>query len=102
MEQSGKKFLTIKEAAKLIGVTELTLRNWDKTGKFVAARHPMNNYRVYTINQVENLCATMERIPQRTRDKKQGPRKLAIKVLDEESINLDKDTNPDTIENVLC
>ncbi|MEK7185187.1 MAG: MerR family DNA-binding transcriptional regulator [Patescibacteria group bacterium] len=42
-----KEFLSIKEAAKLIGVAPLTLRNWDKSGKFTASRHPINNYRVY-------------------------------------------------------
>ena len=81
-----KKYLTIKEAARLIGVTELTLRNWDKTEKFVAARHPMNNYRVYTTNQVENLLARMEQVPRHIRSKKQGLRRLAIKVLDEEPL----------------
>ncbi|KKS89940.1 MAG: hypothetical protein UV65_C0024G0001 [Parcubacteria group bacterium GW2011_GWF2_43_11] len=28
-----KKYLTIKEVAKVLGVTPLTLRNWDKAGK---------------------------------------------------------------------
>lgn len=82
-----KKYVTIKQAARLIGVTELTLRNWDKAGKFVAARHPMNNYRVYTINQVENLLARMEEIPRRAENKKRGPRRLEIKVLDDELVS---------------
>ena len=47
MEQELKKFITVKEAAKLLGVTTLTLRNWDKNGKLEAGRHPFNNYRVY-------------------------------------------------------
>ncbi|HEY4497993.1 MAG TPA: MerR family DNA-binding transcriptional regulator [Candidatus Paceibacterota bacterium] len=79
-----KKYITIKQAARLIGVTELTLRNWDKAGKFVAARHPMNNYRVYTINQVENLLARMDEAPRRAENRKRGPRRLEIKVLDDE------------------
>jgi len=29
-----KKYLKIKEVAELLGVTSLTLRNWDKAGKF--------------------------------------------------------------------
>lgn len=39
----------------MIGVTALTLRNWDKTAKFQASRHPINNYRVYTLDQVEGF-----------------------------------------------
>ena len=47
-----KDFLTIKDTAKMLGVTPLTLRNWDKAGKFTASRHPLNNYRVYQKEQV--------------------------------------------------
>ena len=42
-----KTFITIREAAKLIGVTPLTLRNWDKRGFLVPVRNPYNNYRLY-------------------------------------------------------
>ncbi len=70
-----KKYLTIRQAAKIIGVSELTLRNWDKSGKFMASRHPMNNYRMYTLEQVEILM------------KKLGlgkpTKKLVIKVLED-------------------
>ncbi|MBI2052849.1 MAG: MerR family DNA-binding transcriptional regulator, partial [Candidatus Ryanbacteria bacterium] len=48
-----KQYFTIKEAAGLLGVTPLTLRNWDKKGKLVAYRHPVNNYRVYKLEDIE-------------------------------------------------
>lgn len=48
-----KNFLTVKEAAKLLGVSPLTLRNWDKSGKLKAIRHPINNYRLYPREQIE-------------------------------------------------
>ena len=48
-----KKYLTIKEVAQLIGVTPLTLRNWDKAGKLKALRNPLNNYRVYKPEDIE-------------------------------------------------
>ncbi|MEK9174973.1 MAG: MerR family DNA-binding transcriptional regulator [Patescibacteria group bacterium] len=70
-----KKYLTIQQAARLIGVTELTLRNWDKAGKFAAARHPMNNYRVYTLDQIESLVAKLGH--------PRVSRKLFIKVLED-------------------
>lgn len=50
-----KKYLTIKEAAKFLGVSPLTLRNWDKSGKLKAFRHPINNYRLYSREQIELL-----------------------------------------------
>lgn len=48
-----KRFLTIKEAASLLEVTPLTLRNWDKAGKIRAFRHPINNYRLYKQEDIE-------------------------------------------------
>jgi excisionase family DNA binding protein len=47
--------LTIKAAAELLGVSEMTLRRWDAAGKFKARRHPINNYRVYTRKAVLRL-----------------------------------------------
>ncbi len=71
----NKKYLTIKQAAKIIGVTELTLRNWDNTRKFEALRHPINNYRMYTLEQIEALMQKLW--------KKKPSRKLVIKVLED-------------------
>jgi excisionase family DNA binding protein len=53
-------YFTIKEAAEILGVTPLTLRNWDKSGKFPAQRHPMNNYRVYKMSALEALISDIE------------------------------------------
>lgn len=55
-----KKYYTIKQAAKIIGVTPLTLRNWDKKSKLKAYRHPVNNYRVYKPDQLELFLRRME------------------------------------------
>jgi DNA-binding transcriptional MerR regulator len=54
------KYLSIKQTARILGVTPLTLRNWDKAGKFVPSRHPINNYRVYKIELVEKLLKDIE------------------------------------------
>lgn len=53
-------YFSIKEAAEILGVSPLTLRNWDKSGKFKAQRHPMNNYRVYKLSALENIIADIE------------------------------------------
>jgi site-specific DNA-methyltransferase (adenine-specific) len=55
-----QKYLTIKKAAKLLHVTPLTLRNWDKSGKLRAYRHPSNNYRVYRLDQIEAFLRHLE------------------------------------------
>ena len=49
----NRKYISIKEASKMLGVTPLTLRNWDKRGILTAYRNPVNNYRVYRLDQIE-------------------------------------------------
>ncbi len=49
------EYLSIKDAAELLGVTPTTLRNWDKSKKLVAHRHPINGYRLYTIEDVTRI-----------------------------------------------
>lgn len=55
-----KKYLTIKEVAKILGVTPLTLRNWDKSGKLRAYRNPINNYRIYKVEEIELFLRKIE------------------------------------------
>lgn len=47
------KYLTIKSFAEEIGVTEQTLRNWDKTGKLKPHHRTPSGYRMYSTEQVE-------------------------------------------------
>ena len=70
------RFVTIKEAAKLLGVSALTLRNWDKRQKFTAYRHPINNYRMYRFDEIQNFLKKIEN--------HNKPKKINIDVLDEE------------------
>ena len=55
-----KKYFTIKETAKIIGVTPLALRNWDKNGKLKAYRNPINHYRVYKPEEIELFLRKIE------------------------------------------
>ena len=48
-------YLTIGEAAELLGVSAATLRNWDRAKKLVAYRHPFNGYRLYSKSDLEEL-----------------------------------------------
>jgi excisionase family DNA binding protein len=54
-EHNESELLTIKAAAEVLGVSEQTLRRWDKAGKLRANRHPMNGYRLYPLRQVLEL-----------------------------------------------
>lgn len=47
--------LTIGEAAKELGVSVSTLRNWDRKGKLVPIRHPINSYRLYSPRTIDRL-----------------------------------------------
>ena len=75
-------YFSIKEAAEILGVSTLTLRNWDKSGKFRAHRHPMNNYRVYKLSALERIIEDIESGSDKSNARKQI-KKLAIKHLEE-------------------
>lgn len=53
-------YLTIKQAARALGVSALTLRNWDKKGILTPYRNPINNYRMYRQDQIEMLLRRIE------------------------------------------
>ena len=54
------KYITIKKAARLLHVTPLTLRNWDKKGLLRPYRNPINNYRLYRLDQIEAFLRQLE------------------------------------------
>lgn len=70
-----KQFLTVKQVAKLLGVSSLTVRNWDNKGKLQAHRNPINNYRVYKVEDVESLLKQIEE----SKDKKTAPKESGTK-----------------------
>ena len=55
--QKLSEYLTISEAAELLGVSVWTLRNWDRTGKMKSYRHPVNRYRLYCREDLKALLA---------------------------------------------
>ncbi len=55
-----EKQLTIKQVAEKLNVSQETLRRWDKSGKFISTRHPINNYRVYSEEQVDLLVKELQ------------------------------------------
>ena len=77
------KLINIKQAAKMLGVTPLTLRNWDKKGKLTAFRHPINNYRVYKLDDIQKLLEIIRTntVPKPPRMKTKVVRKLSVQHL---------------------
>jgi site-specific DNA-cytosine methylase len=60
----SRDYVKIGEAAKILGVTEQTLRNWHSRGKLVPVRHPINGYRMYRVADVHAVLREVE--PQAT------------------------------------
>lgn len=54
-------FLTVGQAAAMLGVTATTLRNWDRSGKLKARRHPINRYRLYERAAIQRLLNQIRR-----------------------------------------
>lgn len=52
-------YVTLNEAASFLGVSKATLRNWDKSGKLRAVRHPINDYRVYALSDLQAIQARL-------------------------------------------
>ena len=77
-----KKYVSVKEAAYILGVSPLTLRNWDKSGKFPASRHPMNNYRVYKTDDLLQIIDDIESGEARS-NARNRIKKLSVRHLDD-------------------
>ncbi len=79
-------YLTIKEAAEMLGVTPLTLRNWDKNGKLPTTRHPMSNYRIYKEEDLRKLMQDIAAgtVPVKAKRRKALRRKLEVKSIRDE------------------
>jgi excisionase family DNA binding protein len=53
-------YFTVAEAAEFLGVSRSTLRNWDRSGKLKASRHPVNHYRLYLKENLESLLRQLQ------------------------------------------
>ncbi|MBI4039142.1 MerR family DNA-binding transcriptional regulator [Candidatus Daviesbacteria bacterium] len=51
-----KGLVTVKKAAEIMGVSVQTVIRWDKKGKLKATRHPMNNYRLYRLVDLQTIA----------------------------------------------
>lgn len=47
------RWLTVKELAKRLSVHPDTIRRWAKRGRIECIRHPVNNYRLFLLDDFE-------------------------------------------------
>lgn len=55
------EFLTVGQAADYLGVSKDTLRRWDRSGKLVARRHPLTEFRLYLKSDLDSVLAGVTR-----------------------------------------
>ena len=53
--QYSEPSFTRSEVAEILNVTTLTISNREKNNKYPPPRRDLNNYRIYTLNDVFNL-----------------------------------------------
>ena len=70
-----KDYLSIQEAADLLGVSPQTLRKWEKQGDLVPYRNPINRYRMYKVSQIETFLEDMA-----SERRKRGRFRLRVKI----------------------
>jgi excisionase family DNA binding protein len=56
---STKELLNVRETARMLGVHENTIRNWEERGILRAVHLPGSGYRRFAARDVERLCAEM-------------------------------------------
>lgn len=54
-------YLTIKDAAEILGVCEMTLRRWDKAKTLKSYRNPANKYRLYKKSELKTFLSKISK-----------------------------------------
>ena len=53
---NGKRYYTVSEACKMLGIFKNTLYNWERKGKIPKAyRDPMSDWRLYSQKDIEKI-----------------------------------------------
>ena len=53
-------YLTVAEAAEYLEVSANTIRNWGRDGKIKEHRHPINNYRLFKVVDLERILKRVD------------------------------------------
>lgn len=63
------EYVKTAEAARVLGVSQNTLRHWAESGKVPVRRNPVNGFRLFKRADLERFLAVIER-PARRKTKK--------------------------------
>ena len=55
-----KELMNISEAAKYMNVSVSTIRRWDDLNKLKSIRHPINNYRMYRVKDLDEILDQLQ------------------------------------------
>ena len=53
-------YLQVRDAARYLGISSGTLRNWERAGKIPGYRHPANNYRLFRRGDLDMMLRQIE------------------------------------------
>ncbi len=62
MKTKLSEYVKIAEAAKIIGISQATLRTWAESGKIPMHKNPANGYRLFKLADLEKFLAEVARI----------------------------------------
>ncbi|TRV65813.1 MAG: DNA (cytosine-5-)-methyltransferase [Microcystis panniformis Mp_MB_F_20051200_S6D] len=74
-----KEFYSLAEVADMLSMSKETLRRWDRSGKLIPIRHPLNDYRVYpaaSLKQFDSMGFLFDDTPNLNRPEPLQPYKL--------------------------
>ena len=70
-----RDYLRTSEAAKFLGVSPGTVRNWDRQGKLRSRRLPQNGYRLFLKSDLEAFLREVEQQGEPSSKTRRSPRR---------------------------
>lgn len=64
------EYVKTAEAAEILGVSQTTLRKWAESGQIPMTRNPINGYRLFRREDLENFLKQIDEPSQKPRAKK--------------------------------
>ena len=61
MKTKLSEYVKVAEAAEILGVSQGTLRNWSEAGKIPMHKNPVNGYRLFRRDDLEDFLASVAR-----------------------------------------
>lgn len=83
---SARDYVRIGDAAAMLGVTEQTLRNWDRQGHLSPFRHPINGYRLYRVSDLAQLLSELRQHD----DGRESPPRTDLRVIHDDLEDYEK------------